>query len=1858
MIGIPARLPSGLDFTKRVRMTNLPRPMKWFICVFRLSRTGLPILLGLISLRAQAQMEVTDATTPPYTPENLITNIFLGDGVEVLNVTYEGDPLAVGYFKNADNATGIDRGIILTSGRAASSNANCSGQLGANCNGGQFASNDVNSTVGDPDLQAIASGGLNDVAKYTITFVPTADTLRFKYVFASEEYPEWACSSFNDVFGFFISGPGISGPFSNNGKNIAIIPGTNIPVTINNIHPQNGGSCPPAFVEFYNDNTNTSVQPVYDGYLQVFTAEAVVIPCETYTIKLAVADVGDNAYDTGVFLEAKSFGTGSIKVETKTVSLDGTVTEGCATGSITFRLPNPAESDFPIDFTLLGTAENGVDYETIPTDLFIPQGDSVLEITVTGIEDFLPEGTETIGFDVQRDICNRDTFWLFIRDNQILPPGLPADTSFCTGDTLVLDATLPIPLPAPQTFTNDTDYPVSHTGPTYSSIVVAGVQPIHLGEGVIRSVCVNIDHKWVDDLDLFLIAPGGQFIELSSDNGSNCDHYDQVCFSPTATASILDGQPWTPCGSGVPAPFSNGTFQPEGIWSDLWDGTFPTNGTWQLLVIDDQTGFSGTLLDWSITFEPLYQLYYRWDPDTGLSCADCPAPLVSPDTTTTYIVTAWDTYGCAVYDTVTVQVDTSLPAPVVTCGPITDQSITFEWEPVDQAQTYFINLGNGNWVLPNNGPLSHTVNGLLLNQSVTIEVVAEGACPGAVGTVTCQTPDCDAPVLTADVVTDATCSGFSDGSVQLSATGGAGGYLFQWDTLSNSDGFFGGLPPGSYTVTVVDAWGCPNVLPVDIGVANPLLLEGLVVDSVACFGQAGGSVTVSVSGGTSPYQFTWPGNATDTILGGLPAGNYLATVTDANGCSDTAGVLLPEPPLLALTSVTTDLTCADATDGSASVQVSGGTGPYLVQWDAAAGQVAAPMVTGLPAGSFAVTVTDANGCQQSDTMTILSPDPIVLDLTGQDPLCANSTDGIASVSVGGGTGTISYAWSSGSSAPVVQQLPAGTYAVTATDQSGCAAVDSVTLTAPTAMYIFMEAEAISCPGASDGAVVHYVEYGQPPYTYSWSNGMSSIYITDLPAGNYCMTVTDANGCTASECSVVFYPGPTAQVSLVVTPAGCHGGTEGAIDLTVTGGGLGNYSYSWSNGETTQDLSGLAAGNYSVVVTYALGCQVSASALITEPPPLELSLTAEAVSCFGGNDGAVQPTVSGGSASYAYAWTGPPGFVSDQAVLTEIPASWYILTVEDTDGCTITDSLEVTQPATALSVDIDPPDSICFQSATGTLTADATGGTFPYVFQWDNGVTGSGLSGLPAGSYQVTVSDAEGCTAAATAVVPEQGPVHVVLSQVSASCHGLEDGSVTVEQVSAGNVPLPFSALTLNWSNGQENVATLTGLAGGTTYAVTVTDTRGCTGSDAILVGDPDLLVLQPLSVTDLTCQGLDDGAATVQAGGGTLPYQFNWGGTAAGQTGASAENLAAGPLTVTVTDANGCQADLSLSISSPTALVATVDKSDVSCHDASDGNLSLTISGGFPPYGILWSNGAETPVLAGLPADTYGYQISDSRGCFLQDSAIILQPLPIDASVTIRPVSCTDKQDGSISVELTGGAPPFRYSLDGADYSASPVFIALGSGLYDLFIRDSKGCEQLVTDIELLNPDPLVVDLGPDTIVAYGTNHQLVPFVSSFGTGISLTYDWYSNNPQVPPSATYTSTANFLATSPTNVTLTVTDAFGCKASDQVNIFVVENRFVIVPTGFAPAAGGNTANDLLHVHGNSRMVDKIDLFQVFDRWGERLYEAADFAINDLSVGWDGTFRGKEMPAGVYAWVVEVSFVDGRKELYKGSTTLVR
>ncbi len=1188
---------------------------------------------------------------------------------------------------------------------------------------------------------------------------------------------------------------------------------------------------------------------------------------------------------------------------------------------------------------------------------------------------------------------------------------------------------------------------------------------------------------------------------------------------------------------------------------------------------------------------------------------------------------------------------------------VTNNSITFEWNDVPGSMGYQVNVDGAGWTTPNNGALSHTITGLQLSDTITIEVFGIGECDGETGTAVCNTPACDAPALTINSVSNISCPNDTDGSISVSATGGAGDYVFQVGAVSNTTGIFNGLASGNYQVIVTDAWGCPNSIQVNIQAPNPLVLNAIIVDEISCNGSNDGVVTATVSGGIYPYSYEWNGTAADSILSNAQPGAQSVVVTDANGCTATASVNLTEPEILALTAAADSASCFAAANGSVSVNVTGGTAPHLIQWDAAAGNSTNPQVQNLSAGSYTVLVSDINGCQETATVSIGQPAQIVTSIASQNPLCNGAANGTATVTVSGGVPNFTYLWSNGISAATANALGATTYSVTVTDGNGCTTVDSVSLTEPDPIAVAFQPQDVSCFGGTNGSISTQASGGTAPYTYQWSNGATTANIQNIPTGNYCVTVTGANGCTTTLCQDILQP---AQLVLTTTStnAGCNGGSAGAIDLTVTGG-TGTYSYAWNNNATSQDLNNLPAGNYSVVVTDASGCTAQTSVNLSESDAIQIQIAHQDVKCKGGNTGSIDITPSGGTGVYTYTWSGPNGFTSNAQDPAGLVAGNYTVVVQDSDGCNAVSSALVVEPATAVAASIATPQMVCFNANNGTATASATGGAGGFTFKWSSGQNTASASGLAAGIYTVTATDASGCSDTEQVEILQQGALAVQLAQTAASCHNGTDGTASIQSITQGGSNVPISNFNINWSATGQNTAGVTGLTGGSTYTVTITNSLGCSATSSITVGNPASIGASVVSKQNVKCANGSDGSATVTGSGGTQPYTYQWGSNAGGQTTATATNLPSGSFTVTVSDANGCSTTVQLSLSEPSKLAVSFLNEKVKCFGGADGTSFATPSGGTGPYSLSWSNGLTGQQASELPAGTYTLTLTDANGCTLVDSTAVLQPdEPVSAAFTVEDVSCAGFKDGRIQVSALGGSPPYRYSLNGGDFYGTSNIIALESGTYDVLIKDKNGCTFQLSDIFVDQPEPLIVDLGPDTIVNYGTHIHIHPTIVNEDTLENYTFIWTSNNPQNPVNYPDWRLGDFVVTSPATATLTVTNENGCTARDMINIFVREERDVSVPTGFAPGAGGNALNDLLHVHGRSQMVEKVSLFRVFDRWGELLFELRDFDINDTTLGWDGTFRGKEMPAGVYVWYVEVDYIDGVSETYKGNTTLIR
>ncbi|MBK9543807.1 MAG: hypothetical protein IPO49_16110 [Bacteroidetes bacterium] len=828
-------------------------------------------------------------------------------------------------------------------------------------------------------------------------------------------------------------------------------------------------------------------------------------------------------------------------------------------------------------------------------------------------------------------------------------------------------------------------------------------------------------------------------------------------------------------------------------------------------------------------------------------------------------------------------------------------------------------------------------------------------------TTSCSVTITEPTVLLASCtfVSDVTCNGGSDGTASVSVSGGTAPY--------SGVGLVIGLPAGNQTLTVTDANGCTSTCTVVISEPTALVATCSVVANVSCNGGTNGAADVTASGGTAPYTGT--GSFT-----GLAAGSYTYNISDANGCTASCSVTITEPAALVATcSVVANVSCNGGTDGAADVTASGGTAPYT----------GTGSFTGLAAGTYTYNVSDASGCTASCSVTITEPAALVATCSVVSHVsCNGGTDGAADVTASGGTapytGTGSFTG-----------LAAGTYTYNVSDANGCTASCSVTITEPAALVATCSVVSnVSCNGGTDGAADVTASGGTAPYTGTGS-------FTGLAAGTYTYNVSDANGCTAS-CSVtITEPAALVATCSVTANVSCNGGTDGAADVTASGG---TAPYTG-----TGSFTGLAAGTYTYNVSDANGCTASCSVTITEPAALVATCSVVSnVTCNGGSDGSADVTASGGTAPY----TGTGSF-------TGLTAGTYTYNVSDANGCTATCSVTITEPAALVATCSVTANVSCNGGSDGSADVTASGGTAPY--------TGTGsFTGLAAGTYTYNVSDANGCTASCSVTITEPAALVATCSvTANVSCNGGSDGSADVT-ASGGTAPYT-------------GTGSFTGLAAGT-YTYNVSDANGCTASCSVTITEPAALVAACSVTANVSCNGGSDGSANVTASGGTAPY------TGTG----SFTGLAAGTYTYNVSDANGCTASCSVTITEPAALVATCSVvSNVSCNGGTDGAADVTASGGTAPY-------TGTGPFTGLAAGTYTYNVSDANGCTASCSVTITEPAALVATCSVvSNVSCNGGTDGAADVTASGGTAP---------YTGTGSFTSLAAGTYTYNVSDANGC--------------------------------------------------------------------------------------------------------------------------------------------------------------------------------------------------------
>lgn len=942
-----------------------------------------------------------------------------------------------------------------------------------------------------------------------------------------------------------------------------------------------------------------------------------------------------------------------------------------------------------------------------------------------------------------------------------------------------------------------------------------------------------------------------------------------------------------------------------------------------------------------------------------------------------------------------------------------------------------------------------------------------------------------------------------------------------------------------------------------------------------------------------------------------------------------------------------DASCFGYTDGAASIQAQNAENPVQYYFNGNPNPQPTGIFTNLAAGNYFVAVIDGSGCR--DTVFFAIQEPAQLTASAQATAlidCFGNENGAVQVFPQGGNGNYTYQWNT---TPVITTatataLGAGDYTATVTDSEGCTATATIALTQPDELEVALTPDDATCAGLADGSIQAFASGGNGNLTYSWSNNGSGPSQANLVAGDYCVTVEDANGCQAVACAEVSAPASIIIDSVAVTDVRCNGGNTGSATIFASGG-AGNYTYLWDDplAQIGQSASMLAANSYNITITDANGCQLVTQATVNEPDALALSFVVEDVACNGGTDGASTATVSGGVGSYTYNWQGG----QSGPTASGLAAGNYGLTVTDGNGCQTSALTTVGQPEKAVEVQAAQTRMGCFGARDNEATATATGGTgTAYTYLWSNGQTGATAIGLDSLPYSVTVTDENGCQAVASITPSDLEQIDFFIITTTPSCFGYSDGRLGINEISGG-AGSGINDYTITWSTGATG-PTVNNLPGGQVYSVTVTDNQGCSRTKSRTLQQPQLITFE-LDIDSVRCFGGSEGAITVNnVLGDYPPFTYTW---SDGQQAETASNLPAGNYGLTVTDATGCFNTGTATVFQPARLTLAFDTQDNKCFGDKAGRIGALVSGGIPGYQFSWSNNGSGPVQENLAAGEYTLTITDRNGCTLEGEASIGEPELLTAALKQQGPTCFGFRDGNITVTPGGGTPPYRYSLDNSFYSGSSMLIALRAGAYDVYVKDANGC--LFTEqITLADPAPFTVDAGEDSYTISLGDSITLNATAQNAAGMA-DFVW-----EAPYEGTLSCNecASTVASPETSILYQLygIDENGCEDTDKVHVYVRKDRVVLVPTGFTP--NGDGMNDRLAVHGKRGTM--VRLFRVYDRWGELLFQNRDFPVNDPTAGWDGDFRGQEASSGVYIWHLIVEYEDGMEESFQGETTLIR
>ncbi|HRD51725.1 MAG TPA: choice-of-anchor L domain-containing protein, partial [Flavobacteriales bacterium] len=1204
---------------------------------FNLLRAGLLAGISLSALSVNAQLSVA-----PQTDLQALAQAISGPGVRISNPVINCHVQGYGEFSYSGNLLGLESGVILTSGRITEA----------------IGPNDVanktfqQGTSGNALLNTVTGRTTRDACLFEFDVIPSGDSLSFQFVFGSEEYNEWVGSQYNDVFGFFISGPGIVGdPGIGADKNIALIPGTSAPVAINSVN--NGLNS-----AYYVDNAGGS-QLQMDGYTTGLVARSLVQPCQTYHLKLIVADASDRKFDSWVFIERIQ--SSNVSLSTPTVNGTPNMVEGCNPGWIRFTRDPVMPDPLTLTYYLQGTATNGTDYAAIGNanpnvakTITIPGGAAFAEQYVNPEADAIAEPTEHLRILLGNPNCPGfviDSIDFPITDTLIASVSPEGTQTICHGSSTQFEiqgglvyswtpstglscTTCPNPIASPTTNTNYTV--VINEGACVRTVSrLVRVSNPTISATMTQPLCNGGSNGAIN-----ITVTGGYApytYAWSGPNGFTATSEDLVNIEAgTYTVTVTDN-------SGCPRAQSFNMGSPAALGITLTPSILPfgqniacngaSTGTLSLAI----SGGTGPHA-------------IQWSGPNGFASTQQNLSNIGAGT---YNVQVTDANGCTASGSYTMT-----QSPVLALTLNGSQPVTCFGSANGQAT---VNASGGmppysiSW---NTSPVQTGATATGLSPGTRTASVTDGYGCNAFVQVTIGEPAAVSVSLSGTShIVHCQGQGQQNGTATAIASGGTGAFSYSWNTSpvqgTATATFNSG---GNYTVTATDANGCTGTANLTVNQPGNISTSILTQTGVSCFGGSNGSATVSVSGGSNIQSATWNTNPVQNGLTALnlPAGIWTLTAQHADGCVTQVPVTIAQPAAALGSSIAsqTDVSCFGGTNGSATVSANGGTAPYSYNWNSTPAQSGAT-ATNLAAGSYTCTITDANGCSTTRNVTIAQPAAALSSsISAQTHAsCFGSSNGSATVSANGGTSPYNYSWNTipVQTSAIATGLSAGSYTCTISDANGCTTTRNVTITQPAAALSSSIAAQnnVSCFGGSNGSATMSVSSGTTPYTYSWntSPAQSAATANNLPAGIWTCTISDANGCSIAQVVNILQPATALGSSITAqSNASCFAGSNGSATVQATGG-TGPYSYSWNTipAQTSATTTDLGAGSYTCTIADANGCTTTRNVTITQPAAaLSSSITAQTnVSCFGNNSGSATVNANDGTAPYTYSWNTTP-----------------------------------------------------------------------------------------------------------------------------------------------------------------------------------------------------------------------------------------------------------------------------------------------------------------------------------------------------------------------------------------------------------------------------------------------------------------------------------------------------------------------------------------------------------------------------------------------------------------------------------------